>query len=64
MGKLVAGQPSQFGDGLAQEDWRIERVVKKFGGCNAQKFTNSKKTGHGWQGLSVFNTVDIAGTLA
>ena len=46
------------------EDWRIERVVKKFGGCNAQKFTNSKKTGHGWQGLSVFNTVDIAGTLA
>ncbi len=43
MGKLVAGQPSQFGDGLAQEDWRIERVVKKFGGCNAQKFTNSKK---------------------
>ena len=64
MGKFVAGKFSQLGDGLAQEDRRVERVVKKFGGCNAQKLTDSKKAGHCRQGLSVFDAVDIAGALA
>lgn len=64
MGKLISGELAQFGDSFAQKDGRVERLVKEFSGCNAQKFTDSKKTGHGRQGLSIFNTVDIAGALA